>query len=106
MDFAPSAPTSRLPVALEPSSEVAVTFGSPPRVLSDKALSLLPYCSKHLVGNVHLKFDIDILKRGYQTRIPIPSANRVRNLDLLNRYTFGVDTRESSSAVVPFIRRM
>lgn len=29
MDFAPSAPTSRLPVALEPSSKVAVTFGSP-----------------------------------------------------------------------------
>ncbi len=28
-DFAPSAPTSRLPVAVEPSSKVAVTVGLP-----------------------------------------------------------------------------
>lgn len=29
MDFEPSAPTSRWPVALEPSSKVAVALGSP-----------------------------------------------------------------------------
>lgn len=67
MDFETSAPTTRLPTALEPSSKVAVTLGSPLCVLLDKVLSLLPYYSRHFVSKLRLQYDIDLEERGIRS---------------------------------------
>ena len=105
MDFAPSAPTSMLPVILEPSSKVAVTLGSPLWVLLEMVLSFLSYYSRHLVSKLPMQLDIRSQKEGIRPERLFPSANRALNFDLLNRYTFGVGTRKSSSAVFPFMSR-